>query len=512
MTMQRRNFLKRASVLGIGATAPSLFGLPGGIGRAQAMPLIDTAGYALPSVMPQVINVFLYGGPSELAGNLTNIERIDAQSQNRYPTELKRAVADGGQITPHGFWAGAGGREMEDMIAAGDMSLYRTIHRRKNDTRAHRPSVFSSLKGSLAIDAAPGMGSTIATLLHAHKHHLDGSAQLGGRQLTELVLPFVSFEGTSTAFATDPDGSLPLQLRGLSLDERFDNPYSRANDDHGSELEALIARMVQADQRTRYGQIADGFQRRREMEGLIGALQDAAEAPLPVPPRLADDSLDPDVDPDTGSLRYPNNNRFSARIKAAVTLAVENPDSMFITVGGGLGGWDDHGQAIEDYAPRMQQVMAALRVATKHLKYADRSNGGTRRTDNIVIQVHGDFGRNVNLNGSGGWDHGNNQNLYTFGGAAVQARGSAGQGRRSYRDLRPRRAEPPVHAARRGQLRGRAAVDRVERVPVFRCGESAGPDARCGDEPGRGPGDRRDGAGGGGELRLKGGFLARRYP
>ena len=429
--MDRRRFLKRASLLGVGATAPTLFGLPGGIGRAEAMPLIDAAGYALPSVMPQVINVFLYGGPSELAGNLTNIERIDGQSQNRYPDALKRTVADGGQITPHGFWAGAGGTEMEDMLGSKDLSIYRTIHRRKNDTRAHRPSVFSSLKGSLAIDAAPGMGSTIATLLHAHRHHLDGSAQLGGRRLTELVLPFVSFEGTSTAFATDPDAAgpdaLPLTLRGLSLDERFDNPYSRANDDHGAELEALVARVVQADQRARYSRVADGFQRRRDMEGLIGALQGAAEAPLPAAPRSPDGAPDPDVDPDTGSLRYPENNRFSARIRAAVTLAVENPDSLFITVGGGLGGWDDHGQAIEDYVPRMQQVMAALRVATKHLRYADRAHGGTRRTDNIVIQVHGDFGRNVNLNDSGGWDHGNNQNLYTLGGAAVRAPGALGK-------------------------------------------------------------------------------------
>lgn len=39
---------------------------------------------------------------------------------------------------------------------------------------------------------------------------------------------------------------------------------------------------------------------------------------------------------------------------------------------------------------------------------------------NIIIHVHGDFGRNVNLNGSMGWDHGNNQNLYAFGGAAIR--------------------------------------------------------------------------------------------
>ena len=429
--MNRRRFLRQAGLLGLGGCAPSLFGLPGGLSAAEASPLVDAAGFSAPTVLPQVINVFLYGGPSELAGNLTNIDRIDAQSQNPYPGAVRRALADGGQITRHGFWADAGGREMEDMLGAGDLSVYRTIHRRKNDTRAHRPSVFSSLKGSLAIDAAPGMGSTIAALLHAHRNQLDGSAALGGRQLTELVLPFVSFEGTSTAFAPDVDASgdarLPLQLRGLSLDERFDNPYTRTKDDHGIELEALISRIVEGASRVRYERVADGLDRRRDMDGLVAGLQAAAEAPLPVVPRGAGGELDPDADPDTGSLRYPAGNRFSARIKAAVTLAVENPDSLFITVGGGLGGWDDHGQAIEDYVPRMRDVMAALRVATKHLKYSDAAHGGTRRTDNIAIQVHGDFGRNVNLNDSGGWDHGNNQNLYTLGGAALRPAGALGK-------------------------------------------------------------------------------------
>ena len=426
--MNRRDFLRRSALLGIGASAPTLFGVPGLVGRAAAAPLIEAADFAAPGVLPQVINVFLYGGPSELAGNLTNMEQIERNSQNRYPAALRRGVADdGGQVTRHGFWADAGGRAMEDMLASGDMSVYRTVHRRKNDTRAHRPSVFSSLKGSLAIDAAPGMGSTLATLLHAHRGQLDGSALLGGRELSRLVLPFVSFEGSTTAFATDPDGSLPLELRGLSLDERFDNPYSRTKDDNGLELEALIARIVDSSARARYGRIADGLELRRSMEALVGNLQTAAEAPLPSPPVADDGTLDPDADPATGYLRYPDNNRFSGRLKAAVTLAVENPDSMFITVGGGLGGWDDHGSAIEDYVPRMEQLMSALRVATKHIRHADRANGGTRRTDNIVINVHGDFGRNVNLNDSAGWDHGNNQNLYTFGGAALRPAGALGK-------------------------------------------------------------------------------------
>jgi len=426
--MKRRDFLKQASFFGIGATSPTLFGVPGFISNAAAMPMVDQVDFVMPQVLPQVINVFLYGGPSELAGNLTNMDIINRNSQNPYPGALRRALNDDeGQVTENGFWAEAGGLAMEDMLAAGDMSVYRTINRLKNNTRAHRPSVFSSLKGSLAIDAAPGMGSTLATLLHAHSEQLNGSNLLGGKQLTELVLPFVSFEGSTTAFARDVNGNLPLQLRGLSLDEEFDNPYSRDRNDNDLELEVLVRKIVNNQQRVRFDKVAEGFDIRRNMDRLVGNLQSAAGDSLPTPPLDAQGNLDPDVDPATGFLRYPDNNRFSGRIKAAVTLAIKNPDSLFITVGGGLGGWDDHSSAIEDYVPRMNQIMEALRVATKHIRYSDTSNGGTRSTDNIVIKVHGDFGRNVNLNNSEGWDHGNNQNLYTLGGASLRPTGALGK-------------------------------------------------------------------------------------
>jgi uncharacterized protein (DUF1501 family) len=72
-----------------------------------------------------------------------------------------------------------------------------------------------------------------------------------------------------------------------------------------------------------------------------------------------------------------------------------------------------------------------------HIKYADETmntaapfttiNGNTRTTDNIVINVFGDFGRRVNLNGNQGWDHGNNQNLFTFGGAGLRPPGALGK-------------------------------------------------------------------------------------
>lgn len=142
----RRGFLKSSAAAGLTLSAPTLFGVPQ-IARAARADILEQADFQLPDRLPQVINVFLYGGPSELAGNLTNIDRINATSQNPYPDALLRTLDQEGQITANGFWRNAGGLEMEQMLSAGHMSVYRTINRLKDDTRAHRPSVFSSQKG-----------------------------------------------------------------------------------------------------------------------------------------------------------------------------------------------------------------------------------------------------------------------------------------------------------------------------------------------------------------------------
>jgi uncharacterized protein (DUF1501 family) len=62
----------------------------------------------------------------------------------------------------------------------------------------------------------------------------------------------------------------------------------------------------------------------------------------------------------------------------------------------------------------MNGLMEALQVAAQHMEIVG--------ADNIAINVFGDFGRNVNLNKSQGWDHGNNQNFYTVGGSGIPGR------------------------------------------------------------------------------------------
>lgn len=448
--MKRRSFLRG---LALAPTLPTAFNLGMLAQRAEAAGLnYQNVHFSAPTYLPQVINIFLYGGASELAGNLTNIDDINANSMNSYRSAFGngitqvRGAADNSdanngnnpQLTPYGFWAGAGGLYMEDLLASGDLSVYRTLHKRKSPTRSHRESIFMSQKGALDIELSPGLGTRLALMLHTHRNALNSSLLADGtpvgnfdQGLLGLPLPFVSFEGPTTAFARDPSISTPIPLREMTLNTNFDNPYSRNNGlvpdtSANTRIDDLVAQM-QADSRysTRFQAGINGFTARRTMAELVGDLTTARDAQLPII-----GTGDPDTDAD-GRLTYPNT-RFADQVKAAVTLAIENPSSLYISVGTpGLGGWDDHNNAVDSYRGRMSQLFAALRVAMKHIRQANGTTPGglNRRTDNIIINVWGDFGRLVNLNNSMGWDHANNQNLYTLGGAGVRPGGSSALGK-----------------------------------------------------------------------------------
>ncbi len=407
--LDRRAFLKAAGVAGAALALP--LGLERILSRALAAPLpLDLMIYQPPAVVPQVIHIFLYGGPSELAGNLTNIGEINANSQNPYPTQLDPNNANT-VVTPNGFWSTAGGGAMETMLAAGDLSVYRSMNRIKDDSKAHGPSVFQNLVGNLDT-TRPGIATTLAAILAATNRL--------PKDVNALVLPCVSFEGDAVVFNTG-DASIPVGLKAIALDSNFRNPYERANnfylsgkggsDPHlmdGANNDAIeaLAQAVSAGRGAKLAKINEAFAKRGELAAFIGSLFNSAtvDANLPVDP----------ADPNGGRIQYPNTN-FGSRLKAAVSLAIVNPDTLFISLGSsGLGGWDDHSDAFGEYPARMQGLMDALSVAVKHMKLAGR--------DNIMINVFGDFGRNVNLNDAMGWDHGNNQNLYTLGGSGLPGR------------------------------------------------------------------------------------------
>jgi len=439
--MNRRKFLKTMSAASASVFIPSSLNLTSLYKHANAA--VDYAGATIapPAVMPQVINIFLYGGPSELAGNLTNIVDIDANSQNSYAaafpgiTTLTTDAVDPGLITPNGFWQGAGGDEMEFLVNPGAgtnpyMTVYRTLMKRKDGTRSHRESILMSLKGSLDIETSAGVGTRMAALLYQNNAAYTGVPLADGTSISgveNLLLPFVSFESDSRIYAPDPDFTIPLLLRGTTLDDDFDNPFTRNNNGSAATMDALVNKVTTAAEQARYAGVIDAFALREFLETKIASLDTANNAALPA----LTDANDIAANGGNAAFEYPQNSRFADTVKAAVTLAVENPSTMFLSLGGALGGWDDHNNGVDRYPGRMTTVMQTLQAAMWHIKsssIAGLTPGGNPRTttDNIIINVFGDFGRRVNLNGSQGWDHGNNQNLFTLGGAGVVSAGNGG--------------------------------------------------------------------------------------
>ncbi len=387
----RRQFLKVATIGGLSLAIPPL------VCRHEAQAALpDTLNYNAPAMVPQIIHIFLYGGPSELAGNLTNIEEIATNSQNPYPSSLNPNIANN-DITANNLWGSAGGDIMEQLLASGEMSLYRTINRIKDDNKGHGRCIAQNLLGNLDL-SNPGIATTLAAVLERFNPF--------GKAVDELRLPFVSFEGDSRVFSSG-DLDIPQTLKPLSLDANFNNPYARSDNNflnaaNDQKLEDLA--QSESNLFPQFDKVNSAFIKRAELSDFIESSFNSAKIIEDLP-----------VDPFTGQkLQYPNTN-FGNRLLAAVSLAIKNPESVFISLGsGGLGGWDDHSESLSRYPNRIQLLMGALQVASRHLALMEANN--------IVINVFGDFGRNVNVNDSQGWDHGNNQNLYTFGGADIPGR------------------------------------------------------------------------------------------
>ena len=448
MMMKRRTFIKSMGAVSASAFMPSAFKLSTMYKNASAAVNYAGTNVTAPAVMPQVINIFLYGGPSELAGNLTNIVDINNNSQNLYDTNgvfpgITEFQSNGGLITPNGFWSGAGGDEMEFLLGQDYMSVYRTLMKRIDGTRSHRESLLMSQKGSLDIEAGPGVGTRLAAAILQHRREFEDNTRLAdGTLIGDLVsgtdsgveamfLPFVSFEGDTRYFQQDPDFSLPLLLRGTTLDQNLESPYSRSDDNNltiRTALNDLVGKVMTPAKVSRFKGVADGFALREFFEDKMAGLDpgnaevndttDSSGDPLPIIDNHPDAAVDAAAIGLTQGARliYPDNG-FTDRIRAAVTLALKNPSSLYITVGGGLGGWDDHNNGIDRYPGRMNDLFAVMQAAMLHIKYFNGPTLGAPRTtnSNIAINMFGDFGRLVNLNNSEGWDHGNNQNLYTFG-------------------------------------------------------------------------------------------------
>lgn len=435
--MDRRSFLKVAGLGGTAMYVPASLTIDSLLNKAHAVsPNYSGANVNTASLggrLPQVIHVFLYGGPSELSGNLTQIADIAANSQSSYENNINGitdvTTVTGGQITNKGFWNNAGGATMEFLVDNNYMTVYRTMMKRVNDTRSHRESIFQAQKGTTDVEGRPGIGTVLAHMLDQNR---SAYQSVIGKPVDQLILPFISFEGETTYFSPDPVQNLELRLRSQTLGSNLQNPFSR---NEGFNTNNILDNLVNSvtSGGSRYSKVKDAFAAREILESNVGNLQTAFNAPI----RVANGSIDAfdqaqdftDNGDGTSNLNYPNNT-FSSQVRAAVTLAVENVDTLFISVGNvGLGGWDDHNNGCDRYEGRMQALFDALRVACKHIKYSNGTTPGglTRQTDNIMINVYGEFGRRCNLNGSCGWDHGNLQNLFTMMGSGIRPAGALGK-------------------------------------------------------------------------------------
>ncbi len=383
--MKRRDFLKLGSV----STASVL--LPANASAAVDFGKVSFDASVYEQNAAQTIMIFLYGGPSELGGNLTNIESIKAASQSSYDNYFRGLTP-----TSNNFWQEAGGTAMEAMLSNGDMNIFRTCYsqiRENENNRSHGSCVSQNQRGVLHDNDSSGIFSILAAVL-ANKGMIDENSKL----------PFISMEGESEFF-TSPDLSLASYLRPMALTSELDNPYERGaanqwfyytdEERKGKEykeyssVRALfdVAMDSLAQKRNGNVKIAENFDKRVELDAFINQMK-AASTP--------------------SSVTYPENS-FAEKLETAVKIMANNPDTKVISLGsGGLGGWDDHNEA-RDYPTRMEALFSAIESAMAHIKAE-----GKEETINIV--VWGDFGRNVNLNSAQGWDHGNLQNLYLFGG------------------------------------------------------------------------------------------------
>jgi len=454
--MNRRIFLKTLAAAGGATILPRSFSLSSMYKKADAAinyAAININASSVPAVMPQVINIFLYGGPSELAGNLSNIADIEQNSETKYadffPGILDpQSLTGNGLVTPRGFWGsnksginneadrGAGGDDMEFLVSQGHMSVYRTMMKRKNTSQSHRENILMSQKGSLDIDLAPGFGYKLAALISQHRSLFESNTRLADgsaiNDVEKLVMPFVSIlDGDTRVFDKDSSVSVPLLFNGISVSQDLSNPFTRDLPNPVADpvaenemLDTLVQKSI-AESGRNYADVIEAFRLRQDLAQAMNVFSGADLSILPTLTDLADIT----ANGGNTALAYPSTS-VGRSLRAAVTLAIENPGTLFTTVGGAFGGWDDHNNGVDRYPGRMRQVFDALRVAMMHIKYSHnlptQINALNRPTNNIIINVFGDFGRRVNLNNSLGWNHGNNQNFYTLGGTQPNLRTANG--------------------------------------------------------------------------------------
>ncbi|MEA1983189.1 MAG: DUF1501 domain-containing protein [Campylobacterota bacterium] len=386
--MKRRNFIKLSLAASASLMLPSLASADTDYSEVN----FDENTYTTNSA--QVIMVFLYGGASQLAGNLTNIDEIKEKSQSSYDSYFRGITP-----TPNNFWQEAGGTHLEDMLSAGDMTLYRTCYskvREENNNKAHGSCTVQNQKGSFN-ETSAGIVTNLSKVLSN-----------SGIINEDSVMPFVSMEGDSNFYASG-NTTVPSYLKAVGLNQNLDNPYKRnvrywfqytaaereitdynKNDERGFDPAFNTTMNEMAQKNNLNTKIHTAFSKREPLSRFITDIKSSQT-------------------PDLGLDAYPTNDSFAQTLESSIKVMAKNPDTKVISMNtGGLGGWDDHNDA-RNYTTRCENLFKTLKSSMAHLKALEKEN-------NISIMVFSEFGRNVNLNSALGWDHGNLQNFLVLGG------------------------------------------------------------------------------------------------
>ena len=139
--MKRRNFIKLSLATGTALLAPSF----------SSAADVDISGVRFNANTyntnnAQTIMIFLYGGPSELSANISNMPEIKEASQSNYDAYFRGITP-----TANNFWQEAGGTFMEELVFSGDLNVFRTCYSAtmKRQTTNHMESVSHKTKEGL---------------------------------------------------------------------------------------------------------------------------------------------------------------------------------------------------------------------------------------------------------------------------------------------------------------------------------------------------------------------------
>ena len=390
--MKRRDFIKQGLGWVAATAAPSFL-------QADVIPddgitrlPIDEVGFDASTFLandPQTIIVFLSGGMSDVVGNTRHIKQIMDEDLSQVPYEAgayEKDSAAKSTSTSNDFWREAGGEFLERMLADGEVNIFRTCYQ-TDRIQAHGINQTRYMHGN---DKGYDSG-IVTTLLHVLNRF---DAVSASAKLTNVAIDGGNIRLLHDFAMPQP---LPGFLRPVSFNRNFDNPYNYDIDDLGevdlgdysanrifnganfdSRLNALMQR------HNHYDALSDVFNKRKEISDFI---EETKNMPLPV------------EYPDTVDGR---------RFETAMRILTNNPDTKLVTISGGHSGWDDHSDAIKNHEPRAYELFEAIDAAMRHAKMVGN--------DRINIVLFGDFGRNISINSTAGWDHGNNQVVYWFGG------------------------------------------------------------------------------------------------